>query len=125
MVICISLYLQRPCSHFPSLFSAIINQWPSARDRIAMNASTTCSFLRHPGKWLSLAANPKTIYSNAMDWSTDHCRSSASPRHRVSVLCKPGPEHCSVGLCYGRGHGCLTLIILFVWQRGSTSILSA
>lgn len=85
LVICISLNLQRLCSHFPSLFSAIINQWPSARDQTGMNASTKCSFLRHPGKWLPLVTNPKPIYSSAMDWSTYYCRSSASPRHTRSA----------------------------------------
>lgn len=85
MVICIILNLQRPCSHFPPLFSAIINQWPSARDQTGMNASTKCSFQRHPGKWLSLVTNSKPIYSNAMDWSPYCCRSSASPRHTRSA----------------------------------------
>lgn len=30
-----------------------------------------------------------------------------------------------IAACLGCGHACLTLIILFVWLSGSTSILSA
>lgn len=61
-----------------------------------LHAAAKGIFLRHPGRCLSRATNPKSIYSNSMGWSSYRKPCFIPGLTRPSRLCDPPGEDCCV-----------------------------
>lgn len=65
----------------------------------ALHAAAKGIFLRHPGRCLSWATNPKSIYSNSMGWSSYRKPCFLPGLTRPSRLCDPpGEDSCVLGV---------------------------